>query len=198
MRNQLKAAIVVEAIVIIVAFGFSVFYVSKGMYRANHVLDVLLVVLWVLVALVLLLVFRSRSLLREEMVRRFYLSRDWVYNHEIGFAPLEKIVPDKDSYELVMFTADALARMSYGFEVAEAPERFEPAFMISSKIFRFHLVGEDEDPEDKSVVVDKWKGTLQKVTLLDSGEHAYDEVGAFSNAKELARLLDESDAVYGD
>ena len=139
MRNQLKAAIVVEAIVIVIAFGFSVFYFGNGMYRLNHVLDVTLVVLWILVALVLLLVFRSRSLQREEMVRRFYLSHDWVYNHEIGFAPLGKVVPDHDSYELVMFAAESLARMSYGFEVAEAPDDFDPSLMISSKVFCFHL-----------------------------------------------------------
>lgn len=198
MQNQLKAAIIVEVIVLAIAFGFSIAYFQMGWYRSNHVLDVLLVVLWVLVAAVLLLVFRSRSHVREEMVRRFYLSHEWIYNHEIGYAPLSQIVPDRDPYEFVTFAADALARMSYGFEVAEAPADFQPEFLISSTGFRFHMVGEGDDPDDKSVVIDQWKGSLQRVTLKEDGSHDYEQVGSYANAKELAQLIDETNAVSED
>ena len=195
MRNQLRAAIIVEIVVLIVAFGFSIMYVMLGWYRSSHVLDVLLVVLWVLVAAALLLVFRSRSLTREEMIRRFYLSRDWVYNHEIGYAPFSQIVPDGDSYEFVSFAGDALARMSYGFEVADAPDNFEPEFLIQSWRFSYHLIGDGEDDADEQgVVIDRWRGTLQKVELAADGSHTYTQLGSFKNAKELAMLLDGNGA----
>lgn len=196
MRNQLKAAIAVEIVVLVIALGFSVFYVANNLYRTSHALDVLLVVLWVLVAAIGLLVFRSRTLVREEMVRRFYLSADGLYNHEIGYAPLSKLAPEHDTYELVMFAAEALAKMSYGFEVAVPPEGFEPKFMISSRTFNFHLVGDEEEPEYASVVIDQWKGVLYKVELVKSGNHSYTELGTFDNAKELARLLDNYEATF--
>lgn len=189
MHKQMKAAIIVEVVVLVCALGFSLFYVANGMYRANHLLDVLLVVLWILVAGALLLVFRSRTVVREEMVRRFYLSRDWIYNHEIGYAPLPKGDFDTGAYGTVMFAADALARMSYDFEVADTPAHFEPYCMISSRVFLFHMVGEN-DPQDRSVVVDQWEGTLQKIEPTAAGTHEYTVVGEFKNAKELAQLLE--------
>ena len=190
MRNQMKAVIAVEIVVLVAALCFTVFYVANGLYRTSHVLDVLLVVLWVLVAAALLLVFRSRSLVREEMRRRFYLSREWIYNHEIGYTPTPKVDASDGCYSSVMYYAEALARMSYDFEVAEAPTDFEPAYLVKSTTFLFHLVGEAGDPEDRSVVIDQWEGVLQKVDRNPSGRHTYTDVGAFTNAKELARLLE--------
>lgn len=195
MKNQLRAAIIVEIIVLVIAFGFSIAYFQMGWYRSSHFLDVMLVVLWVLVAAVLLVVFRSRSLMREEMIRRFYLSNEWIYNHEIGYAPLSQIVPDRDPYEFVTFAADALARMSYGFEVAQAPDDFQPKYLISSTGFRFHFVGEGEDDDDKSVVIDQWKGTLQHIDRNEDGSHTYTQVGSYANAKELAHLIEDTGAV---
>lgn len=190
MHQQMKAVIIVEAIVLVCALGFSIFYVANGLYRTSHLLDVTLVVLWVLVAGVFLLLFRSRENARERMVRRFYLSPEWIYNHEIGYAPLSELSSDLDMYGLVMFAADALAHMSYGFEVANAPTDFQPSFVIESEVFLFHLVGEEADPENSSVVVDQWKGTLQQVKHSSNGEQEFIEIGSFSNAKQLAELLD--------
>ena len=191
MGKGLRAAIVVEAIVLIAALLFSVAYFLMGMYRADHLMDVLFVVLWVLVAGALLFVFWQRSLLREEMIRRFYLSNDWIYNHEIGYAPISQIAPSGDVYELVTFAADSLARMSYGFEVADTPQDFEPNLMISSNIFKFHMV--EEDGEDASVVIDQWEGALQKAQPDGNGGHTYTELGTYGNAKELARLLEDAE-----
>ena len=195
MHNQLKAAIVVEAIVLVIAFVFSILYVVMDWSRTSHVLDVLLVVVWVLVAAALLLLFRSRSHVREEMVRRFYLSHDWIYNHEIGYAPYNQIIPDGDAYEFVTFAGAALARMSYGFEVAHAPQNFEPEYLIASNVFEYHLIGDDEDPDDQGVVIDSWEGTLQRVFLNNKGAHTYEDAGSFTNAKELALLLDNCGAI---
>ena len=190
MHQQMKAVLIVEAIVLVCALGFSIFYFANGLYRTSHLLDVTLVVLWVLVAGVLLLLFRSRENAREHLMRRFYLSPEWIYNHEIGYAPISKFSPDMDMYGLVMFAANALAHMSYGFEVANAPADFKPSFIIDSEVFLFHLVGEEDEPENASVVVDEWKGTLQQIIHSSSGEPEYVEIGSFSNAKQLAELLD--------
>lgn len=190
MHQQMRAVFIVEAIVLVCALGFSVFYFANGLYRTSHLLDVTLVVLWVLVAGVLLLLFRSREKAREQIVRRFYLSPEWIYNHEIGYAPISKLSSDLDMYGLVMFAADALAHMSYGFEVANAPENFQPSFVIESETFLFHLVGEETDSDNASVVVDEWKGTLQQVKHNSNGEQEFTEIGSFSNAKQLAELLD--------
>lgn len=195
VHKQLKAAIAVEVIVFVIAFAFTLTYINLGWYRSSHVLDVMLIVLWVLVAAALLLVFLSRSFVREEMVRRFYLSHSWIYNHEIGYAPLAQIVPDGDAYEFVTFAGEALARMSYGFEVATAPEDFQPEYLISSRKFQFHLIGDHDSPEDAGVVIDRWTGSLQRVKLEADGSHTYSEVGSYDNAKELAILLDSCDAV---
>ena len=172
--NQVKAALAIVAVVLVVAFAFTAYYFANGLYLRAHPLDAVLVILWVIVAAALLVVFRARALSREE------------------------VVPDRDSYEIVLFAADALARMSYGFDVAHAPEDFKPTHMLSSMIFKYHLVGEDVDDEDKSVVIDQWRGTLQKITRTESDDYSYESVGSFSNAKELARLLDANDVLKKD
>ena len=195
MHKQLKIALIVEAIVLVIAAGFSIFYFVMGLYHSSRVLDVLLVILWVIVAFVLLLWFRSRSFVREAMVRRFYLSHDWVYNHEIGYAPLSQIIPDGDAYEFVTFAADALAKMSYGFEVADAPTDFVPEYLITSARFECHLIGDDADPADKGVVIDRWQGALKRVKDKGNGTHEFEELGKYSGAIELAHLLEEAGAV---
>lgn len=196
MGKGLTVAVVIEAIVLVVAFVITAMFLLFGFGRANPVLNVLLVVLWVVVAGLLLFVFWWRSLLREEMLRQFFVADDWVYNHEIGYAPMKRIVPNGDAYRFVTFAADALAKMSYGFEVAEAPEEFHPRFLISSKEFHYHFSGgDDEDGEGSDgVVVDHWRGSLE---LIQSGAYDvanYIEVGEFENAWDLARLLEDNGA----
>ena len=192
MGKGLKTAIAVEIVVLVVAFVFSIVYFSRGLYHTSHLHTVALVALWVLVAAALLFVFWSRSLKREEMIRRFYFNRDWIYNHEIGYAPVSQIAPDLDPYELVTFAADSLARMSYGFEVAEAPEDFNPTYLVTSSAFQYHkpyVEDGDEADDDSSVVVDRWTGSLVRITDSDD-ENDYESVGTFTNARELARLLE--------
>ena len=197
MRSQLKAAFVVEAIVLIVALVFSVVYFVMGLYKSSRTLDVLLVIVWVLVGAVLLLAYRSRLRERDKLVRRFYLSRDWMYNHEIGYAPLSQIAPDRDPYEFVTFAAEALARMSYGFEVADAPSDFSPEYMITSSQFRFHFAGEGKSPDEKSVVIDRWKGALQRVVVGPDGARKAEPIDTYANAKQLAVLLGSNEILGG-
>ena len=63
MGKSLTIAIVIEAVVLVVAFAITAMFLLFGFGRANPVLNVLLVVLWVVVAGLLLFVFwwRSRS-----------------------------------------------------------------------------------------------------------------------------------------
>lgn len=145
MKSNLRAALLVEAVVLVAALALSVAYFVLGLHETNQFLSVVLIILWVLFAAILLFVFWSRSMTREEMVRRFYLNSQWIYNHEIGYAPIDKIVPDGDAYEFVTFAADSLARMSYGFEVADVPQDFQPEFLISSSVFRTHTIQTDDD-----------------------------------------------------
>lgn len=194
MSKELRTAIVVEIIVLAAALIFSVVYFSLNLYDGHRLHTIALVVLWVLVAAILLVVFWGRSLKRVEMIRRFYFNEDWVYNHEIGYAPVSQIVPDRDTYELVTFAADSLAHMSYGFEVADAPQDFKPLFLVTSTEFQVHkpyVEGGDEGGglDDEPVVVDRWAGSLLRVTDSDD-EDDYEVVGTFENARELARLLE--------
>lgn len=203
----------VEAVVLVVAFTLTAAYLLIGFGRSSLLLNVLMIVLWVIVAGVMLFVFWWRSLLREEMVRQFFVADDWVYNHEIGFAPMKRIVPDGDAYRFVTFAADALAKMSYGFEVAEAPEEFHPRFLISSKEFHFHFSGGEDDGDefddddesleeapssssidDRAVVVDHWRGALEIIQAGAYDKANYVEVGQFENARDLARLLEDNGA----
>ena len=147
----------------------------------------------------LLSVMWYRTLQREVLVRRFFVSRDWVYNHEIGYAPVSKVIGEAGAYDFVAFAADALAMMDYGFDVAETPSNFEPTFVIDSAVFLFHLSGTDDsdpagDDGDEGVVVDEWRGVLRRVNHRPIGKKRYTSVGEFDNAGELAHLLDEEDA----
>ena len=190
MGIWLKVGIVIEVLVLIVAISFSVFYFQHGFYRMNHGYDVILVMSWVLVAALLLTLAWSRSLLREEMVRRFYLSSTWVYNHEIGYAPVSKMTASGNVYDFVAYAAESLAEMSYGFEVAETPEDFKAEYVISSQRFRTHR------SEDDGFVIDQWRGVMQKVERSeDSDDFSLVEVGAFSDANQLARLIEKYDVL---
>lgn len=194
MSKELRTAIIVEIIVLAAALIFSIVYFTLNLYQGHRLHTIALVVLWVLVAAVLLFVFWGRTLKRQEMIRRFYFNEEWVYNHEIGYAPISQILPDRDTYEMVTFAADSLANMSYGFEVADAPQDFKPLFMVASSEFQVHkpYVEEGADADDRDdvpVVIDRWAGSLLRVA--DSGDESdYEVVGTFENARELARLLE--------
>ena len=198
MGSNMKAAVVVEAIVLVAALAFSLAYFLLGWYQQpGHILDIALIAVWVLVAALLLFVFWNRSLKREEMVRRFYLNKEWVYNHEIGYAHLASVVPSGDPFELVSFIADSLAQMSYGFEVAETPDDFVPDFLISSRSFQFHFVEDEDDlDEARGVIVDNWRGVLERVIHASDGSYQTEDIGAFRNARELSRLLEEGASPY--
>ena len=190
MGKGVRIGIIVEAIVLVAAIILSLAYFRMGLFRSDKGFDIWLLIVWVLVAAILLFILWSRSLTREELVRRFYLSDEGVYNHEIGYAPLSRIAADNDAYQFVSFAADSLTTMSYGFEVADVPDDFRPKFIISTNSFLFHSSGEDEDG---GAVIDQWKGSLIRVGV-PGDEASYTELGSYENVRELARLLEDNGA----
>lgn len=190
MGKGVRIGIIVEAIVLVAAIILSLAYFRMGLFRSDKGFDIWLLIVWVLVAAILLFILWSRSLTREELVRRFYLSDEGVYNHEIGYAPLSRIAADNDAYQFVSFAADSLTTMSYGFEVADVPDDFLPKFIISTNSFQFHNLGDDKDG---GAVIDQWKGSLIRVGV-PGDEASYTELGSYENVRELARLLEDNGA----
>ncbi|MDO4532684.1 MAG: hypothetical protein Q4C36_03075 [Coriobacteriia bacterium] len=121
MRKQTIASLIVGAALLIAAVVYTLLYAYFDLQYVDCWQRILLIVLLMVIAAAMVALFVNRSHLREEMVRRYYLSPEWVYNHEIGYAPLSQAAPNGDAYEFVTFAADALIEMSYGFEVAETP-----------------------------------------------------------------------------
>jgi hypothetical protein len=156
-------------------------------------LQTVMVVLWIAAAVTLFGLFQARSHKRQELVRRFFLSPDWAYNHEIGYVPLSEIVHNKP-YDFVLFAGNVLAKMSYGYTVAEAPKDFTPTFLITSSKFSFHLMGESRDPDEGGVVIDKWSGEVFRVERTEVGELSYSHIEDFSNPRDLAIILDMNGA----
>ena len=96
-------------------------------------------------------------------------------------------MPSGDAYEFVTFAADALVEMSYGFEVAEMPEDFQPRYMVSTKTFKVRQTGD-------GAVVSQWKGALHRVVSDPNGTRGTYEIGQFENAAQLAQLLEQNEA----
>ena len=190
MRRYLKSAIVVELLVLIAALVFLLAFLGFDLGQRRPFLNVSLVFAGVLSVGMLLAILWNRILLREAMVRRFYVADEWIYNHEIGYAPLERIAPDGDVFGFVTFAANALARMSYGFEIADPPTSFDPYYIIESNVFLFHASEDAPDDPDEGVIIDEWRGVLSRIDEPGAGDAGHTKVGSFSNAGELAYLLE--------
>ena len=192
MGKSMRAALLFEGFVLAAALVYLVAFLFSGLRMAHgfQLLNISLVLATVVAATLLTARLWQRTLYRESLVRRFFVSPHWVYNAEIGFAPIGQVTDSGDSFGFVTFAAETLANMSYGFDVAQAPNSFDPKLVIDSHVFHVHNAS--EDPED-SIVVDKWWGMLHKVVGSDAeGRPVLEGIGTFSNAGELARLLDDS------
>lgn len=188
MRKQTIASLVVGAALLVAAMAYTLCYAYFDLYLVDRWQTTLLVMLWAGFAAALVALFVDRSRLREEMLRRYYLSPEWVYNHEIGYARLSQAAPNGDAYEFVTFAADALIEMSYGFEVAETPNDFQPEYMVSTSVFKVRQTGD-------GAVVAQWKGALNRVVSDPNGKRGTFELGHFENAAELAQLLVQNEVL---
>ena len=191
MRKRTRIEWIVGAVVIVVAIVWTIVYLVSGALRNDNGINLVLVALWVAAAIVLLLLLLQRSRTREEMVRRFYVSDEGIYNHELGYVPFSHIEGGEDVLVLVTFAADALAKMSYGYDVAELPADFVPKIVITTNTLRYHSPDNDEE---NGVVIDKWEGQLLRV-VVPGVESSYELLGSYRNARELAYLLDENGAL---
>lgn len=187
--RSMRGALFFESTVIVGAIVALAVITHAGPKNEHAMLHITLVLVGVVVAGTLNAILWRRTLERETLVRRFFVSPHWIYNHEIGYAPLDNIAPDDDVYGFVTFAAEALARMSYGFEVANPPESFEPIVLIDSRVFLYHAAS--DDPDD-GIVIDEWRGMVRHVTGTDlSDESNFEDIAAFDDAGELARLLED-------
>lgn len=205
MRKQTIASLIVGAALLIAAVVYTLLYAYFDLQYVDRWQRILLIVLLMVIAAAMVALFVNRSHLREEMVRRYYLSPEWVYNHEIGYAPLSQAAPNGDAYEFVTFAADALIEMSYGFEVAETPQDFQPQYMVSTKVFRVRQTGD-------GAVVSQWKGALHRVVSDSHGtmqglfaqmehEDCFARAGSsfivnLDNIQSTARLVPRSTPVH--
>lgn len=187
MRNQSRIVLAVGITLFAAALVYTACYTYFHLFVIDHWRNIILVLLWAGAAVALGLLFVNRAQTREELRRRCYLSPEWIYNHEIGYARLSQAIPDGDAFDFVTFAADALVDMSYGFDVAETPENFEPTFMVSTTTFKVRQTGD-------GAVVSKWEGHLHRVVSDAEGRRGTYEIAPFANAAELARLLEENEA----
>ena len=188
MRKQTIASLVVGAALLLAAVVYTLYYAYFDLQNVDRWQRILLMMVLLACAVAMVGLFVNRSHLRKEMLRRYYLSSEWIYNHEIGYAPLSQATPNGDAYEFVTFAADALVEMSYGFEVAETPEDFEPTLMVSTTTFKVRRTGD-------GAVVSQWKGSLHRVVSDANGTRGTFELGRFNNAAELAQLLEQNEVL---
>ena len=104
--------------------------------------------------------------------------------------PFSHIEGGEDVLVLVTFAADSLAKMAYGYDVAELPADFVPKIVITTNTLRYHSPDNDEE---NGVVIDKWEGQVLRIAV-PGDESTYELLGTYRNARELAYLLDENGA----
>ena len=187
MKGHNRTHVVVGIIALVVIAGLLVVYFSFGVFRGDRGINLLLMLLWVVLVILMIVVLQRRVLKREEIVRRFYLSKDGIYNNEMGYALFPHVDRGDDMLQFVLFAANSLVEMSYGFEVAETPEDFEPTLMVSTTTFKVRRTGD-------GAVVSQWKGSLHRVVSDREGHRGTYEIAPFSNAAELAQLLEDNGA----
>ncbi|MDO4851629.1 MAG: hypothetical protein Q4A93_07230 [Actinomycetota bacterium] len=187
MKGHVRTHVVVGIIALVVIAGLLVIYFSFDVYRGDRGINLLLMLLWMVLIILMIVVLQRRVLKREEIVRRFYLSKDGIYNSEMGYASPAHAGGGDDMLQFVLFAANSLVEMSYGFEVADPPDDFEPTLIITTETLRFHR---PEGTEEGGAVIDEWKGTLLRI-VTPGDEGSYELLGSYDNARELAFLLDE-------
>ncbi|MDO4399671.1 MAG: hypothetical protein Q4D27_01835 [Coriobacteriia bacterium] len=188
MRKQTRIGMIIGVALLLAVIVYTACYAYFRLYIIDHWRNILFVLVCAAVVVALVVLFVNRSREREALIRRLYLSHEWIYNHEIGYARISQVVPDGDAYEFVTFAADALVEMSYGFAVAEAPDDFEPEYMVATTVFDIRQTGD-------GAVVKQWSGSLHRVVSDPDGQRGTYEVATFENAAELAQLLEENEAL---
>ena len=180
MGKGIRGGIIVGLAVLIAAIGYSTVYFQRGLLRFDQGgVSIILVLVWTLVVAVLLVVLWQRTLVREEYLRKIYISSESLFNFELGVLPAGDAVAAHDAGALVEQARALLSQLTYEESPVDPPEGFAPAICISSS--RFSSADKDAG---------EWRGTVQRIQQRDDGRRTFVEVGSFENADELERTLD--------
>lgn len=88
-----------------------------------------------IIAVLLVLAWR-KELVREEYLRKFYLSGDTLFNFELGAKPMADTLYSKDAADLVNYLESALGKLSYDNAPLNPPVDFVPTYCVSSDCFK--------------------------------------------------------------
>ena len=184
MGKGIRGGIIVGAAVLVAAIGYSAMYFQRGLIRFEHDgFSIILVLVWTLVVAVLLVVLWNRMLVREEYLRKFYLSDTQLFNFELGALPLESAVPQHDADGLVEYLRTAIPKLTYDVSPLDPPADFKPTLCVSTR--RYTSKDSNED----------WRGSVQRVQQHDDGRRTFVELATFENAGELKQALESVHAL---
>ena len=189
MGKHIRIGTIVGAVLLVAIVALTIAYVGFGVFKGTNHFIIWLLLGWAVLIAVLSFVLYHRSSTREEIIRRFYLSDEGVFNYELGYASYDQAVDQNEAAQFVAFAVDSLASMSYGFETTEPPEDFTPKYVITTNTLLYHWPNNDKE---SVVVIDRWEGKLLRVVTPDD-ESSYETIGSFRNGRELASLLEKQD-----
>lgn len=181
MGKGIRGGIIVGVAVLVAAIGYSVLYFQHDLIRYEHSgLSIVLVLVWALVVAVLLLVLWHRMLVREEYLRKFYLSAETLFNFELGAVQIVEAISPRTADALAEYLRVSLLKLTYEGSPLTPPEDFVPTLCVSTQ--RFSAGGEGKD----------WHGVLQRVVQREDGHRTFVEIAAFDSIDELKRILKDT------
>ena len=173
-----RGGIIVGVAVLVAAIVYSTLYFQQGLFRyESDGTSIILVLAWTLVVAVLLVLLWQRMLVREEYLRKFYLSDATLFNFELGAVSRAEALDTQDADGLVSYLRKSLAGLSYEGSPLDPPDGFSPTLCVSTRRFSQGKNGED------------WRGSVQRVKQRDDGHRTFVEIATFENAAELTQAL---------
>ena len=174
----IRGGIVVGAAVLLAAFLYSgIYYSSQPISLEGDGLVVVVILACSCVIAALLITAWRQEQVREEYLRKFYLSGDTLFNFELGAKSIAGTLYTKDAPGLVNYLESALAGLTYDCCPLNPPTDFAPTYCVSSKRFKAGKPGEE------------WRGNLQRIQQHEDGHRTYVNIAAFQNASELEQAI---------
>jgi hypothetical protein len=174
----IRGGIVVGVAVLLAAFLYSgVYFSSQPANLEGDGLVVVIILACSCVVAVLLVAAWRQEQVREEYLRKFYLSGDTLFNFEFGAKPIAGTLYSKDAPGLVNYLECALAGLTYDSGPLNPPAGFMPTYCVSSDRFKTGNSGQE------------WRGNLQRIQQHEDGRRTYVNIAAFHNASELEQAI---------
>ena len=178
MGKGIRGGIVVGVAVLLAAFLYSgVYFSSQPISLEGDGLVVVIILACACVIAVLLVAAWRKEQVREEYLRKFYLSGDTLFNFELGAKPIAGTLYAKDASGLVNYLESALVGLTYECCLLNPPADFVPTYCVSSDCFK----------TDKPAK--EWSGSLQRVQQHEDVHRTYVNIAAFQNASELEQAI---------